>query len=287
MKKSIKCNYKLLDCGEFEKLEQIGETIFRRPALQATWKRKLATDIWQQYQAKFDQYKNKWQVEPEMKLPNFKCNHLTFELKLSPNRQIGIFPEQFANWQWLQKTISQANRPLNILNGFAYTGTSTLFASAAGTSTNPTSVTHIDAASSSVKWAKQNCQLSHLENNHIRWYIDDIINFLTREVKRGNTYDGIILDPPAFGRGKKGVTWKISRDLPKLMHLIDQLLSEDPEFVILSCHDKNFGKRELRSELSKLQNLKNGKIETLNLTIKSANGNDLPAGECARWQKHK
>jgi len=214
------------------------------------------------------------------KLPYFKCNNLIFELRLSPNRQIGIFPEQLANWQWLKDVISKANRPLNILNGFAYTGASTLFASVKGTT-----ITHIDASSSSVNWAKQNCHLSRLENNNIRWIVDDIIAFLTREVKRGSIYDGIILDPPAFGHGKKNATWKISSDLPKLMYLVDKLLSNDPEFMILSCHDKNFGHRELRNEIAKVQSLKNGRIETIDLTIKSETGNGLPAGKCARWKK--
>ncbi len=280
MKDFVKCNYKLLDCGEFEKLEQIDDLIIRRPALQAIWKRKLGNEIWQQYHAIFNPSQNKWISLAEKKLPYFKCNNLTFELRLSPNRQIGIFPEQIANWQWLKDVISKANRPLNILNGFAYTGASTLFASA-----EETTVTHIDASSSSVNWAKQNSKLSHLENNNIRWIVDDIIAFLTREVKRGSVYDGIILDPPAFGHGKKNITWKISRDLPKLMQLVDKLLSNDPEFMILSCHDKNFGHRELRNEITKIQSLKNGRIETLDLTIKSETCNDLPAGKCARWKK--
>ena len=280
MKNIVSCNYKLLDCGNFEKLEQIGEVIIRRPAPKATWRRKLDNDIWQQSHFTFDQKQNKWINVPEGKLPHFKCSDLTFDLRLSPNGQIGIFPEQLTNWQWLEDVISKATRPLNILNGFAYTGASTLFSS-----TNGTIITHIDASSSSVNWAKHNCRLSGLENNQIRWIVDDMITYLTREVKRGSVYDGIILDPPAFGRWKKGATWKINRDLPKLMLLVDKLLSKDPEFVILSCHDKDFGHRELRNELAKLRNLKNGKIETLDLTIKSETGNDLPAGNCARWKK--
>ena len=280
MKDLVKCNYKLLDCGEFEKLEKIDGIVIRRPALQAVWKRKLENDIWQQYHAKFSQMQNKWTIFSVDNLPNFECNNLTFELRFSPNQQIGIFPEQFTNWQWLKDVIFQVNRHLNILNGFAYTGASTLFASTKGMT-----ITHVDASSSSINWAKQNCRLSNLENNNIRWIADDIIAFLTREVKRGTVYDGIILDPPAFGRGKKSATWKISRDLTKLMQLVDKLLSDNPKFVILSCHDNNFGNSELRNELTKLQSLKNGKIETLDLTIKSKIGNNLPAGKCARWKK--
>jgi len=280
MKNIIKCNYKLLDCGEFEKLEEIGEYIFRRSAPQATWKRKLSDNIWKNNHARFDQLKREWRTFTEDKLPNFECDNATLELRLTSNGQIGIFPEQLANWQWLKTVTSHAIRPLNILNGFAYTGASTLFASSP-----KIAVTHIDASSISVNWAKQNCHLSNLEDNSIRWIVDDIIAFLTREVKRGSVYDGIILDPPAFGRGKKRTIWKLEKDLPKLIRLVDQLLSSDPKFVILSCHDKSFGEYELQKELTKLQSLKNGKIETLDLTINSKNGNDLPAGKCARWRK--
>jgi len=280
MKNLKRSNYKLLDCGEYEKLEQIGNSLFRRPAPQATWKRKLDADIWQNYSAVFDLQDNKWITSQEFNLPHFQFENLNFELRFSAKGQIGIFPEQSANWQWLRNVISKANRPLSILNGFAYTGGSTLFSSTA-----ETTVTHIDSSSSSIKWAQQNCRLSGLEGNKIRWIVDDIITFLTREVKRGTRYDGIILDPPAFGRGKKSATWKLDRDLPKLMQLVGQLLSKNPEFVILSCHDQNFGKTELRYELANLPDMNNGNIETLDLTINSETGNNLPAGKCARWRK--
>ena len=276
----VKCNYTLLDCGNFEKLEQVGEVIIRRPAPKAAWRQKFDLDKWQHYHAKFDPLQNKWITYPNEKLPYFEFKDFTFELRLSPNGQIGIFPEQLTNWLWLTDIVNKTSRPLNILNGFAYTGASTLI-----TSTAETNITHIDASSSSVNWAKHNCQLSGLKNNNIRWIIDDIISFLSREVRRGSVYDGIILDPPAFGHGKKGTTWKIGRDLPKLMKLVDKLLSNDPEFIILSCHDKDFGHRELRNELTKLHDLKNGKIETFDLTIKSESGNNLPAGKCVRWKK--
>ena len=285
MNKNRNCNYKLLDCGEFEKLEQIDDVIIRRSAPQAIWERKLNKETWDQYQAKYDLQKHAWEFQQDLILPHFLCDDLIFELRFSTNGQIGIFPEQEPNWRWLQDVISKADRPLNILNGFAYTGASTLFASSAEKNTNSINVTHVDAAAGSVKWARENCRLSNLENNNIRWIVDDIIKFLTREFKRGNKYDGIILDPPAFGRGKKSATWKLDRDLPKLMQLVDQVLSSTPEFIILSCHDKAFGNNELQDNLSKIKKFNNGKIETVDLTIKSLDGNDLPSGNCARWRK--
>lgn len=278
MKNRLKTNYKLLDCGEFEKLEQIGDTIIRRPAPQANWKQKLNGKTWENNHVKFDPLKSEWIVTKE--LPKFKCAKITMELRLSANGQIGIFPEQLSNWWWLHAVLSKAKRPLNILNGFAYTGASTLFASIPNTV-----VTHVDASASSVNWAKRNCKLSNLENNNIRWIVDDILTYLKREVKRGVVYDGIILDPPAFGRGKNGTTWKLKRDLPRLMYLADQLLNDDPEFMVLSCHDNEFGAQELKNELKKLQKINRRKIETMYLTINSETANDLPAGECARWKK--
>ena len=281
MKNIVKCNYKLLDCGEYEKLEQVGEFIIRRPAPQANWKRKLSTEIWQNYSARYKPKQAKWIITTDKKLPDFVFNDISINLKLSPNGQIGIFPEQMVNWQWVQDIVENSNRDLNILNGFAYTGAATLTVS-----TPTTNVTHIDAASSSVNWAKHNAKLSGMENPKIRWIVDDIRTFIKREQNRGVRYDGIILDPPAFGRSKKGI-WKISKDLPELMSYLNDLLSDTPDFIILSCHDKDFGKPELKKQLMQLNNLKNGRIETIDLVIKSEQGNDLPAGKCARWRRRK
>ena len=280
MEKIVKCNYKLLDCGEFEKLEQIDGFIIRRPAPQAYWKRKLYPEIWDNYSARYEHKQTKWTILTDKELPDFIFNDFSFKLKLSSNGQIGIFPEQMENWQWLMDIVGNSDRALNILNSFAYTGASTLTAS-----TPTTNVTHIDAASSSVNWAHQNSELSGLGNRPIRWIVDDILAFIKREITRGVRYDGIIMDPPAFGRSKKGGVWKIGRDLPILMNIVNDLLTPSPEFVILSCHDKDFEKPELKRQLIQLQKLDNGEIETLDLIIKSEYGNDLPAGKCARWKR--
>jgi len=280
MEKIVRCNYKLLDCGEYEKLEQVDEFIIRRSAPQANWKRKLGNEIWGNYSARYEHTQAKWRITTDKKLPDFVFNDISINLKLSPNGQIGIFPEQMVNWLWLEDIVGNTNREIHILNGFAYTGAATL---AASTPTN--SVTHIDAASSSVNWAKHNAELSGRENRSIRWIVDDIRTFVKREQNRGVRYDGIILDPPAFGRSKKGGIWKISRDLPELMKSVNDLLTTSPEFIILSCHDKDFDKPELKKQLMQLENIKNGEIETLDLVIKSEYGNDLPSGKCARWRR--
>lgn len=280
MKKSVNCNYKLLDCGEFEKLEQIDGVTLCRPAPQAVWKRKLTAEIWNEYDARYDQDSGEWQTAKELKLPHYKLNDIALELRFSANGQIGVFTEQMQNWLWLEDIVKNSIQELKILNGFAYTGAASLAASFSNSV-----VTHVDAASSSVNWAKINAGISSKENNKIRWIVDDIRTFMKREQNRENRYDGIILDPPAFGRSKKGGIWKIEKDFPKLVNLAQKLLSSDPEFVILSCHDRNFGKSELIILLKTLIDHKLGEIEILDLVIRSEKGNDLPAGKCARWRK--
>lgn len=269
----------LLDCGNGEKLEKIDDFILRRPAPQAVAKRKLPTSLWNKFSARFSQHTNEWIINSSQTLPHFSFNDINMELKLSNHGQIGVFPEQLPNWDWLIKIINENNRPLNILNGFAYTGAATLAAAAASHT-----VTHLDAAASSVKWAKQNASLSAKSKLPIRWIVDDINAFVKREQKRNAKYDGIILDPPAFGRSKKGGIWKIEKHLPQLLKNISSLLSDDPEFVVLSCHDKNFSKDNLRDLLTQM-GLTSDKLETFDMIIRSDDGNNLDAGKCARYKK--
>ena len=280
MQNKFQTNYQLLDCGQEEKLEKFGDLIIRRPCPQATWQRALAPDLWANYHARYQIDGKQWEIAKPARLPNFIFNQLQLKLKFSPNRQIGVFPEQMPNWQWLQKYLADQKAPLKILNGFAYTGAASL---AAASQNSLHQVTHLDAAPASLNWAKTNFRLSLPQNNNLRWITDDILTFLQREKKRQNFYDGFILDPPAFGRAKKSI-WKIERDLPKLMKLLDSLLSKNPRFIILSCHHPNLSANHLAQMLQKLSNLPSGKLEKFPLIISSPKGNDLPAGECVRWQ---
>ncbi len=273
-------NYKLLDCGDFEKLEQVGDYIFRRSAPQANWQRKLDKEIWNNFNARFDALSSEWIVKSEKELPVFVFSAVKIQTRLSANGQIGVFPEQMTNWQWVEDIVSKSANNLSILNGFAYTGAMSI-----ASSSSMSEVTHIDAASSSVNWARENSIVSNKQDNKIRWITEDILTFLKREGKRGNRYDGIILDPPAFGRSKKGGIWKIGKDMPKLIKLVEKVLSTNPDFFILSCHDQEFGVSELRTLLNSMQKLKKGSIDTFTLAIESEHGNDLPAGTCARWRK--
>ena len=280
MKKN-KTNYELIDCGNLEKLEKIGDYLIRRPSPQAIWKQKIDEHIWKNHHARYDEINNKWIINDIIGLPDFEFNDLKFKLKHSPNRQVGIFPEQIENWLWLNRFLNNSKRDLNILNGFAYTGIASVVA--AGTANHIHQITHLDAAAASVKWAKENHQ-KNFSSNNIRWIVDDILMFCKRELKRGNKYDGIILDPPAFGRAKKN-TWKIKRDLPILLDYVNKLLSDDPQFIILSSHDKDFPSEIMAKLIFEHCNLPKGKIKKYPLNIPSDQGNSLPAGECVRWTK--
>jgi 23S rRNA (cytosine1962-C5)-methyltransferase len=274
-----KTNYELIDCGDMEKLEKIGDYLIRRPSPQATWKQKIDKEIWNNYQARYDKNNNKWINNDNSDLPDFTFLNLKFKLKHSPNRQIGIFPEQIENWYWLNQFLNTTKKKLNILNGFAYTGAASIVA--AGAANHIHQITHLDAAATSVKWAKENHKQNFYSDN-IRWIVDDIITFCKRELKRGNRYDGFILDPPAFGRAKKN-TWKITRDLPILLDYVNKLLSDDPQFIILSSHDKAFSSEIMAKLVIKHCNLPKGKVEKYPLIIPSKYGNYLPSGDCVKW----
>jgi len=275
-------DYELIDSGNERRLERFGKTIVNRPAPQAFWNRDGFLEEWKMVDAYYERNEmkaDKW--SKESKFPEnwtITIDGITLELRPSSNNQLGIFPEQLDNWRWMTQKIQEAKRPLNILNTFSYTGAATLIASAAAENTE---VCHVDGAKSVVSWARKNAELSGLEKNPIRWIVDDVVKFMEREVKRGKRYDGIILDPPSFGRGANG-TWKIERDLPLLLELVGKLLSDNPCFVILSCHTAEFSEEDLAHMLENLPVFKGKKAEAIDLTIPSTKGNDLSSSICGR-----
>jgi 23S rRNA (cytosine1962-C5)-methyltransferase len=277
-----KVDYELIDSGNERRLERFGKTIVNRPAPQAFWHRDSSLLEWKKAAAYYERLENgtnKW--TKDSKFPEnwtLKIENITLELRPSENNQLGIFPEQIDNWRWMTEQIKAAKRPLQILNTFAYTGAATLIASAAGENIE---VCHVDGAKSAVSWARKNAELSGLENNKIRWIVDDVVKFMEREIKRGKKYDGIILDPPAFGRGANG-TWKIERDLPYLLELVKKLLSNKPCFVILSCHAVELTAENLAQMLNQLPSFGNKKAEAVELVIPSEKGNALPSSVCGR-----
>ncbi len=275
-------DYALIDCGDTRRLERFGPFIIDRPAPQALWSPKLSTDTWK----KADAYYYRPQAgaghwRNNIPFPDpwlLKINNVTLQLRPSSNGQIGVFPEQWSNWQWLRYTIQRQQRPLKILNAFAYTGAATLVASATGRNIE---LCHLDGARSSVSWARHNASLSHLQNHSIRWVVDDVLTFLNREIKRGRRYDGFILDPPAFGRGAKGI-WKIERDLPQLLECVDQLLTDQASFVLLSCHVPAWHATHLSKLLEQLPAFRGNTAEAIDLFIPSETGHALPSSICGR-----
>ncbi|MEI6080009.1 MAG: class I SAM-dependent methyltransferase [bacterium] len=290
-------NYELLDSGDGRRLERLGEYIVDRPAPQTMLDRRLDSFVWNRANFKFDNGvwvdNNDKELESEVKW-TLEVADVTFNLKLSQNGQVGIFPEQIVNWAWLENLISEhlktsgtkfysAENKFNIINTFAYTGGSSLFPASAAKNF-PSEICHVDGSKSAVNWAGENAKTNGLTN--IRWIVDDVLTFLKREVKRGKYYDGIILDPPAFGRGGKNKTWTFNKDLGDLLTASKELLSPaGPLFFMISCHDINMTTAELREVTSNTLNIPDRFIETLELNIPSNRGNPLSCGVCARFKK--
>ncbi len=279
--KPKKIDYELIDSGKFRRLESFGGIIIDRPCPQAHWPQNKKID-WTQSMATFirpEKGAGFWKFK--QKLPEnwtVSISDIKVEARFSTQGQVGIFPEQWTNWIWANNLIKKSKKPLKILNLFGYTGIASLMASYAGAE----EVCHVDGAKSSINWAKTNQKISGLQTYKIRWIIDDVLKFLEREVRRGNRYEGIILDPPAFGRGKGKTDWRIERDLFTCMTLIDQLLSPQARFVILTCHAPTLERQDLAYYLEDLAVFKGRKAETMELKIKSEKGNDLPSSFGAR-----
>jgi len=215
-------DYELLDSGEIMKLERFGEVIVARPETQALWK-KAQPELWKSAHAefRFGDKKGAWDHRKETPESwDVTYGDLRFRAMLTGFKHTGIFPEQQPNWNWVAHRVSTLEKP-NVLNLFGYTGVASIVAANAGAF-----VTHADASKQSINWAKENAKLSGLDKDAIRWVLDDALAYAKRELRRGSIYDGIILDPPAFGRGAKGEVWRIEQDLPELLDTLKELLSK-------------------------------------------------------------
>lgn len=229
--------YALLDSGNFQKLERIGGYTLVRPALQALWQPRLSQSEWKRADATFvrdESGKGEWQFNGR-KLPdhwNAQVNGLSVVVRLTDFGHIGLFPEHFQELDLLRGAISNfKEKPFKCLNLFAYTGGLTLQLAKAGAH-----LVHLDASKKSVDWARENAQVAGLEKEPVRWIVDDVRKFVTKEIRRGSTYEGIILDPPSFGRGAKKEVWKIEDDLGSLLSDLEKLFSPNFSFLFLTCH---------------------------------------------------
>ncbi len=243
-------DYELLDFGHGRKLERFGMYVLDRPSPPAELCSPSQPGLWRQAHARFTRTSAQtgaWS-SPSRQLPRswqLTAGGLTLELRPTEFGHVGVFMEQLANWEWLDRHIRRAARPLKILNLFAHTGGSTLAAAAAGAE-----VVHVDAARNIVQWAHGNAALSGLAGAPIRWIVEDAFKFVRRELKRGHEYQGVILDPPSYGHGPGGESFKLTDDLMPLLEACGQLTRTDRSFLLMTCHSEGYGPAELEACLS-------------------------------------
>ncbi len=275
--------YQLVDFGDSRKLERFGPYLLDRPCPAAEGFRPANPEIWKSASARYDRgeaERGKWKklskLPAEWTMPH---EPFAFDLKLTPFGHVGVFAEQAASWDWIARQAARADRPLRVLNLFAYTGGSSLAAAAAGCE-----VTHVDAAKNVVAWARSNAARSGLHDAPIRWIAEDATRFVERELRRGNTYEAVILDPPSYGHGPKGEVWKIGNCLVPLLKACGQLTKSRRAFILLSCHSPGFGPAELEAVLAdSIFGDCQGGVVARSLSLVSADGNELPCGAVARW----
>lgn len=276
-------DYEVIDCSKGEKLERWGDYLLIRPDPQVIWDSPRSHKGWKHPDGHYHRSAKgggEWEFFDLPKQWDIRYRDLTFHLKPFSFKHTGLFPEQAANWDWFSQKIRQANRPIKVLNLFAYTGGATVAAAQAGAS-----VTHVDASKGMVGWAKENAKSSGLESAPIRWIVDDCVKFVEREIRRGNHYDAIIMDPPSYGRGPKGEIWKIEDSIHPFIKLCARLLSEQPLFFLINSYTTGLAPSVLSYMLSLEVCLTHGgfvQSEEIGLPV-SGSGLILPCGASGRW----
>ena len=275
-------DYELLDCSGGEKLERWGQYVLRRPDPQAIWQTPKDRD-WDRADAVYRRSESgggKW-IKSEVPASwQIREGNLTFQVKLMNFKHTGIFPEQAANWAFIDDVIRHAGRSVRVLNLFAYTGAASLAAAAAGAT-----VCHVDAAKGMVAWAKENAAASGLSDKPIRWIVDDCRKFVEKEIRRGKTYDAIIMDPPSYGRGPTGEVWKLEDSLWDFLQLCCGVLSEKPLFVLISSYTTGLSPSVLTYLSETVFSAHwGGKSESQELGLPvTKSGLTLPCGAACRW----
>jgi len=277
--------YELLDSGNQQKLERFGSYQLARFEPEAVWKPALNPAEWASAQAKFTLEKGESQGNwiRQADAPDEWTIHidlLTINLFLKKSRHIGIFPEQLPNWQWIERSIRHAQREIRVLNLFAYTGISTVFAASAGAD-----VTHVESARSSLMIARKNLDDSGLSDRHVRWMADDVFKFVQREQRRGSRYDAIIMDPPKFGRGPGGEVWKFESGIDGLLESCTTLLSDDPLFFLITAYNMNMPPINLGRMLQRKLSSLGGETRCGNLIQQERSaGRKISQSIFARWE---
>ena len=277
-------DYEVIDCSNGEKLERWGDYILLRPDPQVIWNTPKLAKEWKQLNAHYHRSTKgggEWQFFSLPREWQIQYGDLTFNLKPFSFKHTGLFPEQASNWDWFSKKIKRANRPIKILNLFAYTGGATLAAALAGAS-----VTHVDASKGMVNWAKENATSSGLKDSPIRWLVDDCIKFVEREIRRSNTYDAIIMDPPSYGRGPKGEIWKIEENIHPFIKRCKKLLSKNPLFFLVNSYTTGLAPAVLAYMLSaEISKPFGGSVDAKEIGLPvTSSGLILPCGASGRWE---
>jgi 23S rRNA (cytosine1962-C5)-methyltransferase len=281
-------DYELIDCGDFEKLERFGNFVLRRPEPQAVWKRVWSDQEWKKRthisfkgrSATTGEWLRTDKKTPDRWNVNYKNDDISINLRLGLTsfKHVGVFPEQAVNWDYISSTIKKFKTPVpKVLNLFAYTGAASLVAKAAGADT-----THVDSIKQVVNWANENQELSNLKD--VRWVVEDALKFVKRELKRGKKYNGIILDPPAFGHGPNGEKWKLEDHIQEMMQDVVQLLDEKKHFLILNTYSLGFSsvivENLIKTSFPQVTNLETGE-----LFLQATSGIKLPLGVFGKFNK--
>ncbi len=286
MRESILKDYELIDTDSGERLERWGDIILIRPDPQIIWETGKKNPLWKNAHARYKRSSSgggKW--ETYKKIPDvwkIKYGDLVFNLKPMGFKHTGLFPEQAINWDFAMDKIEKEDREVKILNLFGYTGAATLACMSKGAH-----VTHVDASKGMVQWARENAAASSLSDNPVRWIVDDCMKFVKREARRGNTYDGIIMDPPSYGRGPGGEVWKLENQLFELVSTCIPILSDNPLFFILNSYTTGLSPSVMTYLLNVLLTPKfGGKVSADEIGLKVTDtGFTLPCGSTAIWEK--
>lgn len=276
-------DFEIIDASAGEKLERWGDYLLVRPDPQVIWDTKKVHNGWKKRNARYHRSSKgggEWEFFDLPEEWSIRYKDLTFHLKPFSFKHTGLFPEQAVNWDWFSELIRKAKRPVKVLNLFAYTGGATVSAAKAGAS-----VTHVDASKGMVAWAKENAVSSGLSDAPIRWLTDDCVKFAEREIRRGNTYDAVIMDPPSYGRGPKGEIWKMEDQIYSLLNLTAQLLSDKPLFVLLNSYTTGLQPAVLSYLLNSVFTKKFGgfvEADEICLPVRES-GLFLPCGASGRW----
>ena len=279
-------DYEILDMANGEKLERWGNITLIRPDPQIIWKEKSFPEKWKNANAKYNRSNTgggNWNfIKPLPKSWQIKYKDLTFNIKPMGFKHTGIFPEQAVNWDWMMNKIRNSNREIKVLNLFAYTGGASVACLKAGAS-----VCHVDSSKGMCEWAKENVTSSGLRERPIRFLIDDVVKFVNREIRRGNKYDGIIMDPPSYGRGANGEVWKFEENIADLVKLCMKVLSDEPLFFLINSYTTGISSQVLENLLRiNIPKKVGGKFSHGELGLPMTNSKlILPCGIYGRWEE--